>query len=84
MLAEIKVAPLLIQALFGERFFIMFSVLARWLRDFEVNYSYHSAIMVVIFFMKVALNWLSRFEENHIKWKILLTSLTEISGISFY
>ena len=29
MLAEIKVAPLLIQALFGELFFIMFSVLTR-------------------------------------------------------
>ena len=69
----------------------MFSVLTRWLRDFEINYSYHSAIMrnnpillVVIFFMKVALNWLLRFEENHIKWKILLISLTEISDISFY
>jgi len=57
MLAEIKVAPLLTQALFGELFVIMVSVLTRWLRDFEINYSYHSAIMrnnpillVVIFF----------------------------------
>ena len=51
-----------------------FSVLTRWLRNFEMNYSYHSAAMrsnpillvVNIFFMKSAINWTLRFKENRV------------------
>ena len=56
---------------YGGLFVITFLVLTRWLRNVEMNYSYHSAIMknpillVVNIFIESAPTWTLRFEENH-------------------
>ena len=68
MLAEIKVAPLLIQALFGELFFIMFSVLTRWLREWTkvkvflkfyslIEFKYLACNRAVIIHSRLKINW---------------------------